>query len=343
MQTRREFLRAGCAAAAAVAGLLPYESFLAAESDKLGATLPRRVLLRNGEKTTAFGLGGFHVGKADDPQQAQQLLEKALDLGVRFFDNARGYQHGRAEEYYGRFLTPLYRDQVFITTKTGSAGADAMRRDLEASLSALKTDHLDLWQMHAIGNRADVDRRLQGGALDELLKAKAEGKTRYIGFTGHENPAGHLYLLQKIRELGVELDTVQMPLNLCDPHYESFQRHVLPELLARKYGVLAMKTMAGGSMMGKLIDTTPKDIAEKGIPPVDREAGISLADMHRYVYGLPASVLISGCESVAELEDNVRVLRDFHPLSEPETARLLSATKPYAGNVVENYKRPVAD
>ena len=340
MQTRREFLRTASGAAAA-AGLLPRESLFAAESDKLGPLLPQRVLTRTGEKTTACGLGGWHVGKTEDPTVAQQLVEKALELGVRFFDTARAYEHGRAEEYYGRFLTPRYRDSVFLMTKSPAKNAAGARADLEASLLALKTDHLDLWQMHDISSRADVDHRLTGGVLDEFLKAKAEGKTRYIGFSGHTNPTNHLYFLQKIKERGIELDTVQMPLNLCDPHYESFQNGVLPELLQRQYGRLAMKTMAGGSMMGKLIDTTPQAVAKLGIPQVDQQAHIALSDMHRYVYGLPVSVLITGCETVAQLEDNVRVLREYQPLTEDEKARLLAATKPFAGNIVENYKRPL--
>ncbi len=141
-----------------------------------------------------------------------------------------------------------------------------------------------------------------------------------------------------LKDRGIELDTVQMPLNLCDPHYASFQLDVLPELNHRGYGALAMKTMAGGSMMGKLIDTTPRRIAEMGIPDVEHKSGITTADMHRYVYSLPVSVLISGCETVAQLDSNVKVLKDFHGLSAEDKQHLLAATKPFAGNVVENYK-----
>ena len=345
MQTRREFLRTttGAVAATTAASLLAQGSLGAAEasaeSDALGILLPRRVLMRDGEKSTAFGLGGWHVGVTTDPAVAQGIVERALALGVRYFDNARVYEDGRAERYYGQFLTPKYREHVFISTKTVAKDAASARRDLEASLTALKTDHLDLWLMHTVNDRPDADARLQGGVVDEFLKAKAAGKTRYIGFSGHVNPATHLYFLNRLHERGTDLDAVQMPLNLCDPHYESFQLNVLPVLNARKYGVLAMKTMAGGSMMGKLIDTTPHSIAAKGIPRVNEEAGIALADMHRYVYGLPISTLVSGCDSVDKLEANVRVLTGYQALSDEEKTRLLAATRPFAGNIVENYKR----
>lgn len=340
MQTRREFLRraAGAAAVTAFSGW----NLTAAESDKLGAVLPQRVLLRNGYKTTAYGVGGFHVGKTDNPAEAQALIEKSIELGVRFFDNARGYQNGRAEEYYGKFLVPKYRDNVFIMTKSAARNGADMQRQLEESLKAMKLDQLDLWQIHTVETPEDVDNRVKNGVLDVLLKAKEEGKTKYIGFTGHMNPKTHLYFLNLLKEKGIALDTVQMPLNLCDPHYESFQLDVLPVLLKETYGVLAMKTMAGGSMMGQLIDTTPRRIAEMGIPEVDKKTGITHADMHRYVYSLPCSVLISGTETVPQLEENVKTLVDYHGLSEEDKERLLAATKPFAGNVVENYKRPMS-
>ncbi|HVE17185.1 MAG TPA: aldo/keto reductase [Chthoniobacterales bacterium] len=337
MHTRRDFFRK--ASGAVALGLLPNWSLSAAESDKLGPVLPQRTLLRNGTKTTAFGLGGFHVGKTDDPAVAQALVDRAIEHGVRFFDNARTYQGGRAEEYYGQFLTPKYRDHIFLMTKSDAKDAAGARSALEASLAAMKTDHLDLWQMHALNTPGDVDSRIANGVLDEFIKAKEQGKTRYIGFTGHVNPATHLHFLQVLKDRGVELDTVQMPQNLCDPHFASFQLDVLPELKSRGYGALAMKTMAGGSMMGKLIDTTPRRIAEMGIPDVEHQTGITPADMHRYVYSLPISVLISGCETVDQLDSNVKVLVDFHGLPDSDKDRLLAATKPYAGNVVENYKR----
>ena len=128
---------------------------------------------------------------------------------------------------------------------------------MEESLKALKTDYVDLWQIHTFTTPEDVDNRLKAGVLDVFLEAKQQGKARYIGFTGHQNPKTHLHFLKKLDEMGIEMDTVQMPLNVCDPSFESFEKNVLPVLLQKKYGIIAMKTMAGGSMMGDRIDTTP--------------------------------------------------------------------------------------
>jgi aryl-alcohol dehydrogenase-like predicted oxidoreductase len=267
------------------------------------------------------------------------MVERALELGVRFFDTARGYQRGGSEEYLGRFLTPKYREDVFLMTKSFSRTGEKARKDLEASLSALKTDHLDLWQMHTVFTKEDVDQRLNDGVLDVFLEAKAKGKTRYIGYTGHASPHVNLYMLEELKKRGLELDTCQMPLNVCDPSFESFQNVVLPLLLEREYGVIAMKTMAGGSMMGKRIDTTPKEIATEDIPNMVGDTGITFAELHQYVYTLPVSSLVSGCLTLEELEHNVGVLQQLKKLSEDDMDRLVKMAKPYAGLIVENYKR----
>jgi predicted aldo/keto reductase-like oxidoreductase len=237
----------------------------------------------------------------------------------------------------GKFLTPKYRDKIFLMTKApGKTGAE-VKRMLDESLKALNTDYLDLWQIHTINSPEDVDNRIRDGVLDVFLEAKQKGKTRYIGFTGHRNPETHLYFLKKLDELGVELDTCQMPLNVCDPSFHSFQHEVLPVLLEKKYGVIAMKTMAGGSMMGRKFDTTPRDIGE--IPDVVASTDLTLENLHQYVYSLPVSSLCSGCQTIEHLEANVRVLQELKKLSESDMQRLVDYAKPYAGLKVENYKR----
>jgi uncharacterized protein len=337
MEDRRKFIKK--AATVAAMGLFAdWASAIPAE-DKSGKILPQRQLIRNGEKVTSFCLGGYHVGVTEDPNEAEKLIERAIELGVRFFDNARGYNNGRSEEYMGRFLIPKYRDQIFLMTKSPANTGNDVRQHLDLSLKALKTDHVDLFQIHAISTPQDIDNRLKGGVLDAFLEAKEKGKTRYIGFTGHQNPKTHLYFLNKLEELGIELDTCQMPLNVCDPSFESFQLQVLPVLLKRKYGVIAMKTMAGGSMMGDRIDTTPKSILTSQIPNVVQKAGISLANLHQYVYSLPVSALCSGCRTVSELEDNVGVLTHLKKLSEADKQKLIQFAQPYSGMIVENYKR----
>jgi predicted aldo/keto reductase-like oxidoreductase len=337
MDTRREFIRKA-SAAAALTFMMDW-AMGKAESDKLGDILPQRQLIRNGEKVTAFSLGGYHLGLTDVPSEAQQMIERSLELGIRFFDNARGYNNGRSEEYMGQFLTPKYREDIFLMTKAPAKTGDGVRKMLDESLKALKTDYVDLWQIHALGSPEDVDERINAGVLDAFLEAKEQGKAKYIGFTGHQNPVMVTHFLDFLDKRGIELDTCQMPLNVCDPSFESFEKNALPALLEREYGVIAMKTMAGGSMLGGRIDTTPQDIDTKDIPDVVGLSDLTLANLHQYVYSLPVSSLCSGCRFLYELDENVAVLNNLKKLSQSDKEKLVALAKPYAGMVVENYKR----
>ena len=335
--SRRKFIKK-TATIAAFSLVAEWASAIPA-TDKIGEILPQRQLIRNGEKETSFCLGGYHVGLTEKPKEAERMLERAIELGVRFFDNARRYNDGRSEEYYGRFLTPKYRDQIFLMTKAPGKTGKEVSQMLDESLKALKTDYVDLWQIHTFTTPEDVDNRLKAGVLDVFLEAKQKGKARYIGFTGHQNPKTHLYFLKKLDEMGIEMDTCQMPLNVCDPSFESFQHHVLPVLLEKKYGIIAMKTMAGGSMMGDRIDTTPKEIKTEDIPDVVAKTKLTHANLHQYVYSLPVSALCSGCRVTSELEANAKVLKEMKKLSEADKRKLEKYAEPYAGMIVENYKR----
>lgn len=337
MSDRRKFIKK----ASAVAALSLVGDWASAlpKSDRFGEILPQRQLIRNGEKVTAFCLGGYHLGITEKPQEAEKMVERAMELGVRFFDNARRYHDGRSEEYMGKFLTPKYRDQIFLMSKAPARTGEGVRQQLEETLKALNTDYLDLWQIHTLTTLEDVDNRLRDGVLDVFLEAKEKGKTKYIGFTGHQNPKTHLYFLSKLEELGVEMDTCQMPLNVCDPSFESFQHHVLPALLEREYGIIAMKTMAGGSMMGARIDTTPSHIKTQEIPDMIGDTKLTFANLHQYVYTLPVSSLCSGCRTIDELEQNIQVLKNLKTLSESDMKILEEYAAPYAGLIVENYKR----
>lgn len=337
MENRRNFIKK-TAAVAALSLVADWSSATPAK-DKWGEILPQRQLTRSGEKVTSYCLGGYHLGVTENEKEAERTIERAIELGVRFFDNARLYNGGRSEEYMGKFLIPKYRDQIFIMTKAPARTGKDVRRQLEESLKALKTDYVDLWQIHALNTPEDVDNRIKEGVLDEFLEAKEKGKTRYIGFTGHQNPKTHLHLLSILDELGIEMDTCQMPLNVCDPSFESFQHKLLPVLLKKGYGALAMKTMSGGSMMGERIDTTPDYIETKDIPDVLTLTELSLANLHQYVYSLPVSALISGCRHIYEMEQNINVLKNFKPLSQGEMQKLEELALPYAGLYVENYKR----
>ena len=337
MDNRREFIKKA-SAAAALTFMMDWASGKT-HSDRLGDILPQRQLIRNGEKVTAFSLGGYHLGLTEVPSEAEQMVERALELGVRFFDTARGYSKGRSEEYLGKFLTPKYREDVFLMTKAPAKTGDGVRKMLDESLKALNTDYLDLWQIHALGSPEDVDERINAGVLDAFLEAKEQGKTRYIGFTGHQNPVMVTHFLEFLDKRGLELDTCQMPLNVLDPSFESFEKNALPALLEKEYGVIAMKTMAGGSMMGGRIDTTPQDIDTKDIPDVVGLSDLTLANLHQYVYSLPVSSLCSGCRFLYELDANIAVLNNLKKLSDSDKEKLVAIGKPYAGMVVENYKR----
>lgn len=336
MESRREFLKKSSALTAY--GLFSSWAVSCTPQDKLGELLPTRQIVRNGEKTTAFSLGGYHLG-IPEAEEAERMVERAIEMGVRFFDNARVYHRGRSEEFYGRFLTPKYRDNVFVMTKSVARNADDAWKDLDLSLKAMKTDYLDLWQIHTLTTNDDVDNRLNEGVLDAFMEAKEQGKTRYIGFTSHQNPSTVLYFLEELKKRGLELDTCQIPLNVCDPSFESFQKETLPVLLEREYGVIAMKTMSGGSMMGKRIDTTPAKIKTEDIPDMVGQTDLTYADLHRYVYSLPVSSLCSGCDTIDKLEDNINVLKNLKKLPKEEMERLVRIAEPYAGNIVENYKR----
>jgi len=336
-QTRREFLR-NTAVLAAWGSVVEWASASPA-SDRLGEVLPQRKLTRDGKKVTALALGGYHLGSTENPQQAEQMIERSLELGIRFFDNARKYHDGRSEDYMGRFLTPKYREDIFLMSKAPDQQGAGAQRQLEESLAALKTDYLDLWQIHALQTPRDVDQRIKNGVVDVFLEAKEKGKVRYIGFTGHQNPKTHLHFLDFLEQRGLQFDVCQMPLNVCDPSFESFEKDVLPVLLKKEYGVIAMKTMAGGSMMGERLDTTPHNIRTEDIPDMVAKTDLTLANLHQYVYSLPVSSLCTGCTEVQEIEENVAVLRNLKSLSETDKNRLVSIAKPYAGLMVENYKR----
>ena len=337
MKNRREFIKSS--ALLGVFGMLHQWASAIPVADTHGDILPMRRLTRNGEKVTAFSLGGWHLGNEKDPVVAEKMVEMCMDMGVRFYDTARGYQNGGSEERMGRLLVPKYRDQIFVMTKSHAKSGEQAREHLELSLRALKTDQLDLWQIHTFTTPEDVDQRIENGVLDVFLKAKEEGKTRYIGFTGHQSPITHLYFLKRLEELGLTLDTCQLPLNVLDPSFESFQKQVVPVLLEKEYGIIAMKTMSGGSMMGKRIDTTPEWIKTDMIPDMVRETGITPAQLHQYVYSLPVSTLVSGCTSMEELEHNIGVLQNFKNLSNSDMQSLEELVKPYSGLIVENYKR----
>ena len=198
-----------------------------------------------GEAVTMLGVGGWHIGEMSEAE-AQKTIETALEGGVRFFDSAESYQAGGSESRLGKLLVPKYRDDVFLMTKTTAPNAAKAWEHLEGSLTRLNIDQLDLWQMHSVQNPADVDERIDNGILEVMLEAKATGKTRYIGFTGHSSPAAHTRVLERTDIF----DTCQLAMNLVDVSYESFIEKVVPTLVERNIGVIGMKALANGGFFG---------------------------------------------------------------------------------------------
>lgn len=335
MLDRRTFLRQMAVLAASTSALPSI-----AGSDKLGATLPTRTMGKTGEKITAFTLGGAHVTRAENEAMAQKVIETAMEFGCRSFDNARKYGNGNSEILYGKYLTPKYREYAFITTKTHARTRKDAREELEISLRNMKLDYLDLWQIHNIRSVEDAETAYENGVVDEFLKAKDEGLTRYIGFSGHRSYLGHLRFLELMKKGGVRMDSCLMPMNLVDPHYDSFIVNVLPELLEQEYGVFAMKTMAHGNLVG--VDTHGKVI-----PRADREetltdVDISKKELHHYIYSLPVTSLVSGCLFDYEVRENIGNLANYTGMDVNQRDQLLARSEPFQGRGKEYYKAPDA-
>lgn len=311
-------------------------------SDALGPLLPQRWLGRTGVAVTMLGLGGDHLGQiaVRDEKAAQETIETAIAGGVRFFDNAESYGKppGTAEEAYGRLLTPKYRDHIFLMSKTYIRDENAKpvaeaefgqlsKRHLEGTLRRLKTDHLDLWQIHSIKSIEDVEARIANGVLDTLLEAQRQGKTRFIGFTGHHLPEANLRMIERMKQHGEVLQTCQMPINVLDPNYLSFIDGVLPALVERRYGVLAMKTLGGGNFVVKP-EEAKRHPDWKAIVP-DR---VSLQEAVHFVWSLPVSCLVSGTDSAAQFKEMIGLARSFAAMSEARRKELVAKVADLAGD-----------
>jgi len=266
-----------------------------------GGTVPTRSLGRTGIQVSALGVGGYHIGAANDLAEARRIVDTAIDAGINFFDNAWEYHEGKSEEWVGDALKGR-RDRVVLMTKVCTHGRDknlAMRM-LEESLRRLQTDHLDVWQIHEVIYDNDPDLIFgPNGAIEALAQAKQEGKVRSVGFTGHKDPAIHLKMLSH----DFPFDTVQMPLNCLDATYRSFEQRVLPELTRRGIAPLGMKSMGGSGEMA-------------------RHGAVTAAEALRYAMSLPVAVTISGMESMSVLEQNLEVARGFQPMSPEEMQKL---------------------
>ena len=281
---------------------------------KSDSEMPVRILGRTGEKVSALGLGGSHIGSKKLRQpEAVRIIRAALDRGLNFMDNSWDYNDGESEIRLGKALRNGYRRKAFVMTKVDGRSKKAAALQIDQSLKRLGVDHLDLLQHHEIIRFDDADKIFaEGGAMEAFLAARKAGKIRYIGFTGHKDPHVHLYMLEKARENKFRFDTVQMPLNVMDAHFRSFQRMVLPRLLKEDIGVLGMKSMGSGVLLKSKIVT-----------PIEC--------LH-YAMNLPTSVVITGIDSEKILEQAFEASRTFRPMTRRETAKLLARTADAARN-----------
>jgi len=305
-----------------------------AGSDKWGEVLPLRKLGKTKEHVTMLGLGGYHVGWTTE-KDAQEVIESALEGGIRFFDTAESYNKGISEKRYGKYLIPKFRDQVFVMTKSTAKDGKTAKEHLEGSLRRMNCDYIDLWQVHAISDPDDVDKRVENEVLDVFEKAKSEGKVRYIGFTGHSNPFAHKRMLERTRENDI-FDTVQMPVNVIDMHFHSFIENVLNQAIERDYGVLAMKSLSDGRFFNKKVMGERK-IWETEDPVIPNY--ISIKEALNYVWSLPVSVLITGAENKKLVLEKVELAKSFSAFSEEERIALLEKVIDKSGNSVEYYKK----
>ena len=305
---RRDFLKT--AAAAGVAATTP--SALA-QTSTTTVTRPQspdmiyRSLGTTGETVSAIGLGGFHIGHQPDPNDSLKIIHTAIDHGITFLDNCWDYNDGTSELRMGEALQNGYRDKVFLMTKMDGRTLTEYNKQLEQSLARLRTDHIDLVQFHEVIRMEDPDRIFApGGAIEAAIAARTAGKIRYIGFTGHKDPAVHLRMLETAQKHSFHFDTVQMPINVMDAHFRSFANEVMPIALKQGIGVLAMKTFGDHFILDS-----------NTVQPIEA--------LH---YGItqPVSVVITGIDNTQTLDQALEAARTFKPLDQAQISALLART-----------------
>ncbi|WP_446742899.1 aldo/keto reductase [Silvibacterium acidisoli] len=321
--TRRGFLKS--AALTGVTAVMPAEKASNAHSEKSSAsaatfTAPKRQMGKTGLECSILGVGGYHIGTVGDQDEINNMIAKAIDHGINFFDNAWEYHKGLSEEKMGTALKGK-RDQVVLMTKVCTHGRnkDVAMRMLEESLTRLQTDHLDFWQVHEVVYYTDPDLiYAPDGVLEALTKARQQGKVRFVGFTGHKHPDIHLKMLHN----GYDFDSIQMPLNALDPNYRSFEKNVLPVANEKHMAVFGMKSMGGSGELVAKGAFTPQEALT-------------------YAMSLPVTTTISGMDSMLVLDQNLEILRNFKPLSAAEMQALRDQGKQFNDGRFELYKSSV--
>ncbi len=274
--------------------------------------VPTRVFGKTGESLTVVGQAGGRFPLCTF-EEAKAITLRAYELGINYFDNAHSYWNGRSEEVFGAVL-PQFREDVFITTKSVVRDRKGAEAELDLSLKRLKTDYVDLWQIHAVGEMDEVDQIFApGGAIEAFEAAKKAGKCRFIGFTGHRDPHVHLAMLERYDEY----DTILMPLHPADPSYLSFEELVLPEANKRKLGIQGMKSLANAKLL----------------------QSFSVRQCIQYVLSLPIHCLAVGCTTIGQIEDDVRIAREFSQFGAKEMSSIRERAQRLAGAGLEDWKR----
>ncbi len=309
---RRDFLKT--ASAAGVGAMTNAARAAGIASDGSAVKRPQspdmiyRQLGTTGETVSAIGLGGFHIGKQKDPAESEKIIRTAIDRGITFMDNCWDYNDGISEVRMGWALKDGYRDKVFLMTKIDGRPGKEFTKQLEESMGRLQVDMVDLVQFHECLRMEDPDRIFkEGGALDAAIAAQKAGKIRYIGFTGHKDPAVHLRMLAMAKERGFQFATAQMPINVMDAHFRSFTKEVVPVAIKQGVGVLAMKTFGDHF----ILDT-------KLVEPIE---------MLHYSLSLPVSVVITGIDSMEILDQACEAAKTFQPMSQAKIDAMLAKTK----------------
>ena len=337
MKSRREFIESLLVWTSAL--MIPLKKCadgMTFGQDKWGEILPLRKLGSTGEQVTMLGVGGYHVGWTSE-KNAQAVIEKAMQKGIRFFDSAYSYGDGTSERRYGKYLVPKYREEVFIMSKSTAKTSKTAQQELEESLRRMNVEVLDLWQIHSLQTPEDVDTRIENGVLDVVENALKEGKIRYAGFTGHANPYAHLRMLEQAGDSGL-FSTAQMPVNLVDAASEhSFVEKVVPQVLEKQIALLAMKTLADGRFFGKKV-VNDKEIWNTDKPVVPNQ--VTLENALHFAWSLPISVLITGAENEELLEEKIELALAFSEQSEAKRKSLVAGLMEVAkAGKVEYYKK----
>jgi len=267
-----------------------------------------RTLGRTREKVSIVGVGGSHIGKQNDEQESIRIIRTAIDRGVNFMDNSWDYNEGKSEERMGKALRDGYRNKVFLMTKIDGRTQESAAKQIDESLTRLQTDRIDLMHFHEVIRMEDADRIFgEKGAVQAILAAQKAGKVRYVGFTGHKDPAVHLRTLEVAKKHGFRFDSLLMPLNVMDAHFRSFQHEVLPVALREGIGVTSMKSMGGGFIL--------------------KSGAVKPVECLHYAMTLPTSTVIAGIDSMDILEQALDAARTFQPMSRSQVASLLERTR----------------